>query len=186
MILAGDLRKGITFVYENNIYIVVDFLHVKPGKGSAFVRTKIKNVVTGAVLEKTFNPTEKFEKAVIETKQMEYLYSDGELYYFMDPETYEQLPLNKGQVEDALMFMKENMQATIKFYKGEAFSVEAPNFVELQITVCEPGVAGNTATNATKPATLETGYELQVPMFINEGDVIRVDTRTGEYMERAK
>ena len=184
MILAGDLRKGITFVYENNIYIVVDFLHVKPGKGSAFVRTKIKNVVTGAVLEKTFNPTEKFEKAVIETKQMEYLYSDGELYYFMDPETYEQLPLNKGQVEDALMFMKENMQATIKFYKGEAFSVEAPNFVELQITVCEPGVAGNTATNATKPATLETGYEL--PMFINEGDVIRVDTRTGEYMERAK
>ena len=186
MILAGDLRKGITFVYENNIYIVVDFLHVKPGKGSAFVRTKIKNVVTGAVLEKTFNPTEKFEKAVIETKQMEYLYSDGELYYFMDPETYEQLPLNKGQVEDALMFMKENMQATIKFYKGEAFSVEAPNFVELQITVCEPGVAGNTATNATKPATLETGYELQVPMFINEGDVIRVDTRTGEYMERAQ
>ena len=186
MILAGDLRKGITFVYENNIYIVVDFLHVKPGKGSAFVRTKIKNVVTGAVLEKTFNPTEKFEKAVIETKQMEYLYSDGELYYFMDPETYEQLPLNKGQVEDALMFMKENMQATIKFYKGEAFSVEAPNFVELQITVCEPGVAGNTATNATKPATLETGYELQVPMFINEGDVIRVDTSTGEYMERAK
>ena len=186
MILAGDLRKGITFVYENNIYIVVDFLHVKPGKRSAFVRTKIKNVVTGAVLEKTFNPTEKFEKAVIETKQMEYLYSDGELYYFMDPETYEQLPLNKGQVEDALMFMKENMQATIKFYKGEAFSVEAPNFVELQITVCEPGVAGNTATNATKPATLETGYELQVPMFINEGDVIRVDTRTGEYMERAK
>lgn len=161
-------------------------MHVKPGKGSAFVRTKIKNVVTGAVLEKTFNPTEKFEKAVIETKQMEYLYSDGELYYFMDPETYEQLPLNKGQVEDALMFMKENMQATIKFYKGEAFSVEAPNFVELQITVCEPGVAGNTATNATKPATLETGYELQVPMFINEGDVIRVDTRTGEYMERAK
>ena len=186
MILAGYLRKGITFVYENNIYIVVDFFHVKPGKGSAFVRTKIKNVVTGAVLEKTFNPTEKFEKAVIETKQMEYLYSDGELYYFMDPETYEQLPLNKGQVEDALMFMKENMQATIKFYKGEAFSVEAPNFVELQITVCEPGVAGNTATNATKPATLETGYELQVPMFINEGDVIRVDTRTGEYMERAK
>ena len=184
MILAGDLRKGITFVYENNIYIVVDFLHVKPGKGSAFVRTKIKNVVTGAVLEKTFNPTEKFEKAVIETKQMEYLYSDGELYYFMDPETYEQLPLNKGQVEDALMFMKENMQATIKFYKGEAFSVEAPNFVELQITVCEPGVAGNTATNATKPATVETGYELQVPMFVNEGDNIRIDTRTGEYMSR--
>ena len=186
MILAGDLRKGITFLYEGNIFIVVDFLHVKPGKGSAFVRTKIKNVVTGAVLEKTFNPTEKFEKAIIETKQMEYLYSDGELFYFMDPETYEQLPLNFKQVEDALMFMKENMQATIKFYKGEAFSVEAPNFVELLITKCEPGVAGNTATNATKPATLETGFELQVPMFINEGEVIRVDTRTGEYMERAK
>ncbi len=186
MIVAGDLRKGITFVYENGIYTVVEFLHVKPGKGSAFVRTKIKNVVTGAVLEKTFNPTEKFEKAVIETKQMEYLYSDGELYYFMDSDTYEQLPLNKSQVEEALMFMKENMQATIKFYKGQAFSVEAPNFVELLITNCEPGVAGNTATNATKPATLETGYVLQVPMFINEGETIRVDTRTGEYMERAK
>ena len=154
MILAGDLRKGVTFVYDGNIYVVVDFLHVKPGKG--------------------------------ESKQMEYLYSDGELYYFMDPESYEQVPLNKSQVEDALMFMKENMQATIKFYKGEAFSVEPPNFVELLITHCEPGVAGNTATNASKPATLETGYELQVPMFINEGDVIRVETRTGEYMERAK
>ena len=186
MILAGDLRKGVTFVYDGNIYVVVDFLHVKPGKGAAFVRTKLKNVVTGAVLEKTFNPTEKFEKAMIESKQMEYLYSDGELYYFMDPESYEQVPLNKSQVEDALMFMKENMHATIKFYKGEAFSVETPNFVELLITHCEPGVAGNTATNASKPATLETGYELQVPMFINEGDVIRVDTRTGEYMERAK
>lgn len=129
MILAGDLRKGVTFVYDGNIYVVVDFLHVKPGKGAAFVRTKLKNVVTGAVLEKTFNPTEKFEKAMIESKQMEYLYSDGELYYFMDPESYEQVPLNKSQVEDALMFMKENMQATIKFYKGEAFSVEPPNFV---------------------------------------------------------
>ncbi len=186
MIVAGDLRKGITFVYENGVYMVVEFLHVKPGKGSAFVRTKIKNVMTGAVLEKTFNPTEKFEKALIETKQMEYLYSDGELFYFMDPQTYEQLPLNKDQVEDALMFMKENMQATIKFFKGQAFSVEAPNFVELLITDCEPGVAGNTATNATKPATLETGYIVQVPMFINEGETIRVDTRTGEYMERAK
>ena len=186
MILAGDLRKGITFVYNNGIYVVVDFQHVKPGKGAAFVRTKLKNVITGAVIEVTFNPSEKFEKAQIESKDMEYLYSDGELYYFMDPETYEQVPLNKGQVEDALQYMTENMQATIKFYKGEAFSVEPPNFVTLLVTVCEPGAVGNTATNVTKPATLETGYELMVPMFIEEGDKIRVDTRTGLYMERAK
>ena len=186
MILAGDLRKGVTFVYNNGIYVIVDFQHVKPGKGAAFVRTKIKNVVTGAVREETFNPSEKFELARIESKEMEYLYSDGDIYYFMDNETYEQVPLSKAQVEDALQFMKENMMATIKFYKGEAFSVEPPNFVVLQIVKCEPGVAGNTATNATKPATLETGYTLMVPMFVNEGDYIRIDTRTGEYMERAK
>ena len=186
MATTADIKIGMCIELDGKTFQIVDFQHVKPGKGPAFVRTKLKNVVTGAVLEKTFNPTEKFEKAMIESKQMEYLYSDGELYYFMDPESYEQVPLNKSQVEDALMFMKENMQATIKFYKGEAFSVEPPNFVELLITHCEPGVAGNTATNASKPATLETGYELQVPMFINEGDVIRVDTRTGEYMERAK
>lgn len=186
MILAGDFRKGVTFVYNNVIYVIVDFQHVKPGKGAAFVRTKIKNVVTGAVREETFNPSEKFELARIESKEMEYLYSDGDIYYFMDNETYEQVPLSKAQVEDALQFMKENMMATIKFYKGEAFSVEPPNFVVLQIVKCEPGVAGNTATNATKPATLETGYTLMVPMFVNEGDYIRIDTRTGEYMERAK
>ena len=186
MILAGDFRKGVTFVYNNGIYVIVDFQHVKPGKGAAFVRPKIKNVVTGAVREETFTPSVKFELARIESKEMEYPYSDGDIHYFMDNETYEQVPLSKAQVEDALQFMKENMMATIKFYKGEAFSVEPPNFVVLQIVKCEPGVAGNTATNATKPATLETGYTLMVPMFVNEGDYIRIDTRTGEYMERAK
>lgn len=186
MILAGDFRKGVTFILDGNIFVIVEFQHVKPGKGAAFVRTRIRNVITGAVLERSFNPSEKYERAHIESKQMQYLYCDGELYYFMDNETYEQVPLNKSQVEDALMFMKENMSATIKFYKGAAFSVEPPNFVDLLITKCEPSVVGNTATNATKPATLETGYEVQVPMFINEGEVIRIDTRTGEYMERAK
>lgn len=186
MITAGDFRKGITFVMDNNIYVIVEFQHVKPGKGAAFVRTKIKNIVTGAVLEKTFNPSEKFEKAMIENKEMQYSYSEGDLYYFMDMESYDLIPLNKSQVEDALQYITENMTATIKFYKGKAFSVEPPNFVELLITVCEPAAAGNTATNATKPATLETGYELYVPMFVNEGDTIRVDTRTGEYMERIK
>ncbi|MBO5773100.1 MAG: elongation factor P [Clostridia bacterium] len=186
MILAGDIRKGVTFLYNNGIYVVVDFQHVKPGKGAAFVRSKLKNVVTGGVIEVTFNPSEKLEKAQIESRDMEYLYADGDIYYFMDPETYEQVPLNKAQVEDALQYMTENMSATIKFYKGEAFSVEPPNFVTLRVTVCEPGAVGNTATNVTKPATLETGYELMVPMFIEEGDLIRVDTRTGLYMERAK
>ena len=183
--MAGDLRKGVTFLYDGNkIMTVVDFLHVKPGKGAAFVRMKMKNVVTGAVLEQTFNPTEKFELAHIETKTMEYLYTDGEFYYFMDADTYEQIPLNHSQVEDALNFVKENMPVTMKFFQGAPFSVEPPNFVELLITVCEPAVAGNTATNATKPATVETGYELMVPMFVNEGDTIRIDTRTGEYMSR--
>ncbi len=183
-IMAGDLRKGVTFLYDNKIMTVVDFLHVKPGKGAAFVRMKMKNVVTGSVLELTFNPTEKFELAHIETKTMEYLYNDGEFFYFMDAETYEQIPLNQSQVEDALNFVKENMNVTMKFFQGSPFSVEPPNFVELLITICEPAVAGNTATNATKPATVETGYELQVPMFVNEGDTIRIDTRTGEYMSR--
>ncbi len=183
-VMAGDLRKGVTFLMDNNIMSIVDFQHVKPGKGAAFVRTKMKNVVTGAVLEKTFNPTEKFELAHIETKNMEYLYNDGELYYFMDANTYEQIPLNKGQVEEALNFVKENMQVTMKFFQGSPFSVEPPNFVELQITFCEPGVRGDTATPGSKPATLETGYTLQVPFFVNEGDMIRVDTRTGDYMSR--
>ena len=183
-ILAGDFRKGITFQMDNNIMVIVDFQHVKPGKGAAFVRTKIKNVITGSVLEKTFNPTEKFELAHIERRTMEYLYNDGELYYFMDTENYEQIPLNKSQVEDALNFVKENMTVDMKFFNGQPFSVEPPNFVELKITFCEPGVRGDTATPGTKPATLETGYVIQVPFFVNEGDTIRVDTRTDEYMSR--
>ena len=185
-VMAGDLRKGVTFLYDGNkIMTVVDFLHVKPGKGAAFVRMKMKNVVTGAVLEQTFNPTEKFENAVIETKKMIYSYNDGELYYFMDDE-YNMEPLNFEQVEDALKWIKENDPVTVKFYKGKAFSVDCENFVELLVTESEPGVAGNTATNATKRAKLETGVEIQVPMFVNEGEVIRIDTRTGEYMERVK
>ena len=186
MILAGDFRKGVTFVDNNGVYVIGDFQHVKPGKGAAFVRTKIKNVMTGAVREETFNPSEKFELAHIEQKDMEYLYADGDIYYFMDSETYEQVPLNKDKVEDALQFLKENEVATIKFFKGEAFSVEPPNFVVLEVVKCEPAVAGNTATNATKPAVVETGYQIMVPMFVNEGDKIRIDTRTGEYMERTK
>ena len=180
MISAGDLRKGTTFEHEGQVYTVIDFLHVKPGKGAAFVRTKLRNVIS----DTTFNPTAKLQEAIIERKEMQYLYSDGELYYFMDQETFEQIPLNYEKVEEAIKFLKENMFAIIKFYKGEAFSVEAPNFVELLITQCDPSVKGNTATNAMKPATLETGAQVNVPMFVNEGDTIRVDTRTGEYMER--
>ncbi|MBU5590762.1 elongation factor P [Clostridium sp. MSJ-4] len=184
MISAGDLRKGTTFELDGQVFTVVDFLHVKPGKGAAFVRTKLRNVISGGVTDKTFNPTEKLQEAVIERKEMQYLYSDGELYYFMDQETFEQIPLNHEKVEDAIKFLKENMFAIIKFYKGEAFSVEAPNFVELSITHTEPAVKGNTATNTLKPATVETGAIVNVPLFVNEGDMIRIDTRTGEYMER--
>lgn len=184
MISAGELRKGTTFEEDGQVFTVVDFLHVKPGKGAAFVRTKIRNVISGAVIEKTYNPTTKLQEAVVERKEMQYLYNDGELYYFMDQETYEQIPLNYDKVENAIRFLKENMFAVIKFFKGEAFSVEAPNFVELLITECEPSVKGNTATNAMKPCTVETGAVVQVPMFVNEGDTIRIDTRTGEYMER--
>lgn len=185
MITAGDLRKGITFEFEGKIYVVVEFLHVKPGKGAAFVRTKLKNIVTGQVIEKTFNPVEKFEKAHIERKEMAYLYNDGDLYYFMDNETYEQVPLNKEQVEDALLYITENMNVTIQFYKGSAFSVEPPNFVELTIVECEPGIQGDTSKAGNKPATLETGLTIQVPLFVNNGDKIRIDTRTGTYMSRA-
>jgi len=185
MITAGDLRKGVTFEMEGKIYIVVDFLHVKPGKGAAFVRTKLKNIVTGQVVEKTFNPVEKFEKAHIERKEMVYLYNDSGLYYFMDNETYEQVPLNHDQVEDALSFITENMNCTIQFYKGEAFSVEPPTFVELNIVECEPGIQGDTSKASYKPATLETGFVIQVPLFVNNGDRIRIDTRTGTYMSRA-
>jgi elongation factor P len=184
MISAGDLRKGTTFEEGGQVFTVIDFLHVKPGKGAAFVRTKLRNAVTGGVTETTFNPTAKLQEAVIERKEMQYLYSDGELYYFMDQETYEQIPLNYEKVEEAIKFLKENMYAVIKFYKGEAFSVEAPNFVELIITHCEPGAKGNSSGNVLKPATVETGAIVQVPLFVNEGETIRIDTRSGEYMER--
>jgi elongation factor P len=186
MITAGEFRKGNTFEMDGKVYMVVDFQHVKPGKGSAFVRTKIKNVITGQLLESTFNPTDKFPIAVIERKEMQYSYNDGQLYYFMDTSTYEQLPLNHDQVEEALNFIKEETLVTIQFYKGQPFSVIPPNFVELEITFTEPGVQGDTSKAGNKPATLETGYNIQVPLFINQGDKIRVDTRDGTYMERVK
>lgn len=184
MILAGDFRKGVTVEIDGQVWSIADFQHVKPGKGAAFVRTRLKNVMTGAVLEKTFSPTDKYPTAHIETREMQYLYNDGDLYTFMDVENYEQLELNRDQVEDAINFIVENMNVTIRFYKGNAFSVAAPNFVELTVTECEPGVRGDTATNVTKQATVETGYVVNVPLFVNEGDRIRIDTRTGEYMER--
>ena len=185
MITAGDFRNGLTFDMDGQVMQVIEFQHVKPGKGAAFVRTKLKNVISGAVTETTFNPTAKFQEAYVERKDMEYLYEDGDLYYFMDPETYEQMPLTEDKVEDAIRFMKENTVATVRFFKGEAFSVEAPNFVELTVTETEPGFKGDTASNTTKPATVETGYTLQVPLFVNTGDVLRIDTRTGEYMSRS-
>jgi elongation factor P len=185
MVSAGDFKKGLTIEIDGQVWVIVDFQHVKPGKGAAFVRTKMKNIMQGNVLEKTFNPSEKFPKAHVETKEMEYLYSDGELFYFMDNETYEQLPLGKDKVEDALQYIKENMTATIKFFKGEAFSVDPPNFVVLQVTETDPGFKGDTATAGNKPAIMETGAKIMVPLFVSEGDMIRIDTRTGEYMERA-
>ncbi|MEG1560291.1 MAG: elongation factor P [Clostridia bacterium] len=184
MIMAGDFRKGMTVEIDGSVWAIADFQHVKPGKGAAFVRTRLKNVMTGAVLERTFNPTDKYPDARIETKEMQYLYSDGDLYYFMDIETYEQIGLNFDKVEDAINFIVENQNVTMKFYKEKPFSVAPPNFVELTITDTEPGVKGDTATNSTKPATLETGYKINVPLFVNEGDKIRIDTRTGDYMER--
>ena len=186
MIMAGDFRKGMTVEIDGQVWSIADFQHVKPGKGAAFVRTRLKNVMTGAVLERTFSPTDKYPNAHIETREMQYLYNDGQLYYFMDVETYEQLPLNHDQVEDAIDFIVENENVKVRFFKGAPFSVEAPNFVELTVTHTEPGVRGDTATGTTKPAELETGYKINVPLFVNEGDRIRVDTRTGEYMERVK
>ncbi len=182
--MAGDIRNGTTFEMDNSVYKVVEFQHVKPGKGAAFVRTKLKNVINGSVLEKTFNPSEKLQGAEIEKRDMQYLYNDGELYYFMDNNTYEQIPLNKEELGDALRFIKENMSVKILSFKGKVFAVEPPIFVELEITYTEPGFSGNTSTNATKPATLENGSSINVPLFVNIGDVIRIDTRTGEYMER--
>lgn len=185
MISAGDFRNGVTFELDGQVMQVVEFQHVKPGKGAAFVRTKIRNVISGAVTEKTFNPNDKYPTAFIERKDMEYLYNDGDLYYFMDSETYEQLPISPNVLGDNFRFVKENMVCKVLSYKGNVFGIEPPNFVELQVTETEPGVKGDTATNVTKPATLETGAEIKVPIFINEGEMIRVDTRTGEYMERA-
>ncbi len=186
MVTAGDFRNGMTFEEEGNVMQIIEFQHVKPGKGAAFVRTKVRNVITGSVVEKTYNPSAKFPTAYVESKDMEYTYSDGDLYYFMDPETYEQIPVNKSDLGDAFKFVKENMTCKVLSYKGNVFGVEPPNFVELQITQTDPGFAGNTATNATKPATLETGAEIRVPLFIDNGEIIRIDTRTGEYMERVK
>ncbi|MDD2446791.1 MAG: elongation factor P [Tissierellia bacterium] len=184
MISAGEFRKGITFQLDGDVYQVVDFQHVKPGKGAAFVRTKIRSVLSGGTKDVTFNPTERFEKAEIITKEMQYLYNDGELYYFMDVDTYEQLPLEKEAVEEAIQWIRENDIATIRFYQGKAFEVQAPNFVELEVTESEPGIKGDTSSGATKPATVETGVTLNVPLFVNIGDKIKIDTRTGEYLSR--
>ena len=181
---AGDFRNGTTFEMEGNVFRVVEFQHVKPGKGSAFVRTKLKNVITGATLEKTFNPSDKFPGAEIEKKVMQYLYNDGGLYYFMDNVTYDQIPLNEEQLGDCLKYLKENMEVTILSYKGNIFAVEPPTFVELEVTYTEPGFSGNTTTTSGKPATLENGLEISVPLFVEIGDVVRIDTRTGLYMER--
>lgn len=185
MISAGDFRNGVTFEMDGQVVQVIEFQHVKPGKGAAFVRTKYKNVITGAVVEKSFNPNDKYPTAFIERKDMEYSYADGDLYYFMDTETWEQLPINKNVLGDSFKFVKENMVCKVLSYKGNVFGVEPPNFVELTVTKTDPGFKGDTATNATKPATLETGAEIKVPLFIDEGEVIQIDTRTGEYMGRA-
>ena len=185
MVIAGDFKNGVTFELDGNVLQVVEFQHVKPGKGAAFVRTKLKNVITGAVTERTFSPTDKFEPARIERKEMQYSYNDGDLYYFMDMETYEQLPLNADKLSDSFKFVKEEMMCRVNSYNGNVFSVEPPMFVELEVTDTEPGIRGDTATGATKNATLETGAVVRVPLFINSGEVVRVDTRTGEYLERA-
>lgn len=184
MISAGDFRNGITFEMDGNVMQVIEFQHVKPGKGAAFVRTKMRNVISGGVVETSFNPTAKFPTALVERKDMEYSYNDGDLYYFMDMETYDQVPLNADKLPDNFKFVKEGMTCRLVSYKGNVFSVEPPMFVELEVTDTEPGFKGNTATNALKPATLETGAEIKVPMFINQGDVLKIDTRTGEYLER--
>ncbi len=186
MVVAGDFKNGITFEMDGNVFQVVEFQHVKPGKGAAFVRTKLKNVITGAVIEKTFSPTDKYENAYVERKDMQYLYNDGELYYFMDLESFEQLPLEESKLGDNFRFVKEEMLCKIISYKGNVFGVEPPMFVELEVTDTEPGFKGDTATGASKPATLETGAQIKVPLFINIGDVLKIDTRTGEYLERAK
>ena len=192
MISAGEFRNGVTIEYEGDIYIILEFQHVKPGKGAAFVRTKLKNLKTGAVVEKTFRPTEKMPKAHIDRLDMQYLYTDGDLFHFMNTENFEQIAVNASDVGDTLKFVKENEMVklcshngnVILSYEGEVFGIEPPLFVELEITETEPGFAGNTATGATKPATVETGAQVLVPLFINQGEIIKIDTRTGEYLGR--
>ena len=185
-ITTADFRNGMGLKIKDKYYTIVEFQHVKPGKGAAFVRTKMKNIITGGVTETSFNPTAKFEQAFVERKDMEYSYNDGDLYYFMDMETYDMLPISKDMLGDAFKFVKENMSCKVMSYKGSVFGVEPPNFVELEVTETDPGFKGDTATNVTKPATLETGAEIKVPLFINPGDKIKIDTRTGEYLERCK
>ena len=186
MISAGDFRNGLTVLIEGNIYQILEFQHVKPGKGAAFVRTKLKNIISGGVVEKTFRPTEKFDTAHIDRKDMQYLYSDGELYHFMDVETFDQIAVDGDTVGDSLKFVKENEMVKVCSHEGNVFSVEPPISVELEVTETEPGVKGNTATNVLKPATVETGAIVKVPIFIEEGEVIKIDTRTGEYLSRSK
>lgn len=185
MISAGDFRNGVTFEMDGAVYSVIEFQHVKPGKGAAFVRTKIRNVIGGSVVERTFSPTDKFPTAYIERRDMEYSYQDGDLYYFMDPESYEMIPIDKDKLDDNFRFVKENMTCKILSYKGNVFGIEPPTFVTLKVVETEPGFKGDTATNATKPATVETGAEVRIPLFIDEGEMINIDTRTGEYMSRA-
>lgn len=184
MVSAGDFRNGVTFEMDGNVYQIIEFQHVKPGKGAAFVRAKIRNVIAGSVTERTFNPNEKYPTAYVERKEMQYSYKDGDICYFMDPETYDMVPVNASELSDNFKFVREEMNCKILSYKGKVFGVEPPTFVELAVTKTDPGFAGNTATNATKPAVLETGAEIRVPLFINEGDVLQIDTRTGEYMSR--
>ncbi|NCC69792.1 MAG: elongation factor P [Clostridia bacterium] len=186
MISAGDFRNGVIFEMDGQVLQIVEFQHVKPGKGAAFVRTKCKNVITGAVVERTFNPTDKFEPGYVERRDMQYLYSDGNLYYLMDTENYEQIPLNADKLGDNFQFVKENTIVKVLSYKGNVFGVEPPLFVELEIIETDPGFKGDTATNTLKPAKLETGAVVKVPLFIEQGERIRIDTRTGEYLERAK
>ncbi len=186
MIMAGDFRNGMTFEMDSQVYQVVEFQHVKPGKGAAFVRTKYRNVRTGAVLERTFNPNDKFENAVIERKDMSFVYKDNDLYYFMDTQTYEQIPFTAEILGDTLKFIKEEMVCKVMFHNNSVIGIEPPIFVELEITECEPGVKGDTAQNATKTAVVETGATIKVPLFVNQGERVRIDTRTGEYMERAR
>jgi elongation factor P len=184
MISAGEFRKGVTFQVNSRPCVVIDFQHVKPGKGAAFVRTKYKDLITGAIREEAFNPSEKFPRANINTRTMQYLYNDGELYYFMDNDTYEQVPIQKNLMEEAIRYIKENDNATLKFYEGNCFIVEPPNFVELKVTEAEPSVKGDTASNVTKKVIVETGAEINVPLFVDEGDTIKIDTRTGDYLSR--